>query len=186
MLDVGLSSTDRIAAFFGIAPEPAERTEPRARRASRPASPRARAKTQAEPASGVQAAIENALKAAGLMGAEARHARLNRAGSGSLSARTPLKERPYARQEPGRYRRENARQGFRILSTRTDGGAIASRPMSNNREVDFDGDAWFFTFDDARMVADIAPIRGVGLAYQGKAGSLAFGPSSSRSRPRRT
>jgi len=67
MLDVGLSSTDRIAAFFGIAPEPAERAEPRARRTSAPASPRARAKAHEEPASGVQAVIENALKAAGLM-----------------------------------------------------------------------------------------------------------------------
>ena len=67
MLDVGLSSTDRIAAFFGIAPEPAERAEPRARRASSPASPRPGPRRRAEPASGVQAVIENALKAAGLM-----------------------------------------------------------------------------------------------------------------------
>lgn len=56
MIDVGLSSTDRIAAFFGIAPAAAEK-------AGRPA----RAKASAEPASGVQAAIEKALKAAGLM-----------------------------------------------------------------------------------------------------------------------
>ena len=38
MLDVGLSSTDRIAAFFDIAPEPVERAEPRAARAPRAAS----------------------------------------------------------------------------------------------------------------------------------------------------
>ena len=65
MLDVGLSSTDRIAAFFGIAPEPAARNEALAERASRSARPRAKPRT--EPASGVQAVIENALKAAGLM-----------------------------------------------------------------------------------------------------------------------
>lgn len=65
MLDVGLSSTDRIAAFFGIAPEPAAQDE---RSTERPgASARPRAKPRAEPASGVQAVIENALKAAGLM-----------------------------------------------------------------------------------------------------------------------
>ena len=61
MLDVGLSSTDRIAAFFGIGPEVAEQAEAvsgarRARPAPRP-----------EPAQGVQATIENALRAAGLM-----------------------------------------------------------------------------------------------------------------------
>jgi poly(hydroxyalkanoate) depolymerase family esterase len=65
MLDVGLSSTDRIAAFFGIAPPPAERATPRARRSAASARPRAQARP--EPANGVQAAIQKALKAAGLM-----------------------------------------------------------------------------------------------------------------------
>jgi len=67
MLDVGLSSTDRIAAFFGIAPASAERVEPRARRAAGSTAARPRAQARPEPASGVQAVIENALKAAGLM-----------------------------------------------------------------------------------------------------------------------
>jgi poly(hydroxyalkanoate) depolymerase family esterase len=61
MLDVGLSSTDRIAAFFGIAPEVAERAGAELRRAAE----RPRAVPEAAP--GVQAAIEQALKAAGLM-----------------------------------------------------------------------------------------------------------------------
>jgi general stress protein 26 len=65
---------------------------------------------------------------------------------------------------------------FAILSTRTGGGAIAGRPMSNNREVDFDGDAWFFTCDDTRMVADIVRDPQVGLGYQGKAGALGMRP----------
>jgi poly(hydroxyalkanoate) depolymerase family esterase len=67
MLDVGLSSTDRIAAFFGIAPEPVQRAAPRAGRASSSAPPRPRAQARPEPASGVQEVIEKALKAAGLM-----------------------------------------------------------------------------------------------------------------------
>ena len=58
MLDVGLSSTDRIAAFFGVAPEPPARVEPSAPRAE-PGSP--------APANDVQDVIENALRAAGLM-----------------------------------------------------------------------------------------------------------------------
>ena len=68
MLDVGLSSTGHIAAFFGIAPLPADEAKPRAPRAE-PAepAPRRRNSARAEPASGVQATIEKALKAAGLM-----------------------------------------------------------------------------------------------------------------------
>lgn len=65
MLDVGLSSTDHIAAFFGIAPEPAAsvRTPARPAAARRRAAPRA----AAAPAQGVQTVIEDALRAAGLM-----------------------------------------------------------------------------------------------------------------------
>ena len=61
MIDVGLSSTDRIAAFFGIAPEWGDARRPR--RAAPEPGPVARA----EPANGVQATIETALRAAGLM-----------------------------------------------------------------------------------------------------------------------
>jgi general stress protein 26 len=65
---------------------------------------------------------------------------------------------------------------FCMLSTRTETGAIAARPMSNNREVDYDGDSWFFTCDDTRMVAEIAASPEVGLTFQGKAGMLGLRP----------
>ena len=65
---------------------------------------------------------------------------------------------------------------FTMLSTYTDGGAIASRPMSNNRDVDYDGDSWFFTTEDSRMVSDIAADPTVGLTFQGKAGMLGLRP----------
>ena len=65
---------------------------------------------------------------------------------------------------------------FAILSTRTEGGALAGRPMSNNRQVDFDGDAYFFTCDDTRTVADIERDPKVGLAYQSKSGMLGMRP----------
>ena len=65
---------------------------------------------------------------------------------------------------------------FAILSTRTEGGAVAGRPMSNNRDVDFDGDSWFFTCGDTRTVADIERDPRVGLGYQGKSGALGFKP----------
>ena len=45
-----------------------------------------------------------------------------------------------------------------MLSTHTEGGKIASRPMSNNRQVDYDGDSYYFTYEDALMVADIQAV----------------------------
>ena len=65
---------------------------------------------------------------------------------------------------------------FAILSTRTENGAVAGRPMSNNREVEFDGDSYFFTCDDTRTVADIRRDPHVGLAYQAKSGMLGLKP----------
>ena len=65
---------------------------------------------------------------------------------------------------------------FTMLSTRTEGGAIAGRPMSNNREVEYDGDSYFFTCDETRMVADIMRDPSVGLAYQAKSGMLGMKP----------
>ncbi|HYJ52863.1 MAG TPA: PHB depolymerase family esterase [Allosphingosinicella sp.] len=66
MLDVGLSSTDRIAAFFGIAPAAAQRPgrKPEPARRSRAKASAAAGREAANP---IQAAIESALKAAGLM-----------------------------------------------------------------------------------------------------------------------
>jgi general stress protein 26 len=65
---------------------------------------------------------------------------------------------------------------FAVLSTRTEGGAIAGRPMSNNRDVEFDGDSYFFTCDDTRTVSDIARDPNVGLTYQSKSGMLGMKP----------
>ena len=76
MLDVGLSSTARIAAFFGIAREPKAGAaagrppdlEPEPKPKPRPElAPRAPAGPGPGPASGPQAVIEKALRAAGLM-----------------------------------------------------------------------------------------------------------------------
>lgn len=65
---------------------------------------------------------------------------------------------------------------FAMLSTRTEGGAIAARPMSNNREVDYTGDSYFFTCDDTRTVADIQRDPNVGLGYQSTSGMLGMKP----------
>ena len=59
---------------------------------------------------------------------------------------------------------------FCTLATHTRGGAIGARPMSNNRNVDYDGDAFFFTYDDRLMVKDIEADPKVGITYLGSAG----------------
>ena len=57
---------------------------------------------------------------------------------------------------------------FCMLSTRTPSGGIAARPMSNNREVDYDGDSYFFACDSAHSVSEIDADPNVGLSYHGK------------------
>src|ERR1700712_5096797 len=63
-----------------------------------------------------------------------------------------------------------------MLNTHTDTGGIAARPMSNNREVEYDGDSWFFTHESALMVAEIEADPAVGLSYQGKSGFIGTRP----------
>lgn len=63
-----------------------------------------------------------------------------------------------------------------MLQTHTDGGEIAGRPMSNNRDVDYNGDSYYFTLDNTRMVGDIARDPKVALSFQGSKGLLGGGP----------
>jgi general stress protein 26 len=46
-----------------------------------------------------------------------------------------------------------------ILSTHTGNGEIANRPMSNNGDVSYDSTSYYFTYEQARAVADIQEIR---------------------------
>ncbi|MBC7833094.1 MAG: pyridoxamine 5'-phosphate oxidase family protein [Hyphomicrobium sp.] len=62
-----------------------------------------------------------------------------------------------------------------MLSTKTAGGEIASRPMSNNGDVDYDGDSYFFTWGSSRLVADIDGDDRVGLAFSVEPGLFAGG-----------
>ncbi|AUW57396.1 pyridoxamine 5'-phosphate oxidase [Sphingobium sp. SCG-1] len=65
---------------------------------------------------------------------------------------------------------------FAMLSTHAQGGAIGARPMSNNREVDYDGDSYYFTHDSTTMVQDIQRDPQVGLSFLGKSGLLGQRP----------
>jgi general stress protein 26 len=56
-----------------------------------------------------------------------------------------------------------------ILTTRMAGGQLAGRPMSNNGDVKYSGESYFFTYEDTHTVEDIERDANVGLAYQGSA-----------------
>ena len=59
---------------------------------------------------------------------------------------------------------------FTMLSTRAQNGAIAARPMSNNRDVEYDGDSYFFSDETTHTISDIERDAQVGLSLQGKGG----------------
>ena len=50
-----------------------------------------------------------------------------------------------------------------LSTTRADG--VATRPMSNNGQVEYDGDTWFFARRDSAKVGEIEAEPGVGLGY---------------------
>ncbi|HMQ35146.1 MAG TPA: pyridoxamine 5'-phosphate oxidase family protein [Chloroflexaceae bacterium] len=54
---------------------------------------------------------------------------------------------------------------FCMFTTVTADGGMYARPMSNNREVEFDGDIWFFSGADTRKVDEISREPRVHLSY---------------------
>ena len=54
---------------------------------------------------------------------------------------------------------------FCMLTTQTMDGQLRARPMSNNGEVEFDGDVWFFSAADSRKVEEIEAEPRVELSY---------------------
>lgn len=55
-----------------------------------------------------------------------------------------------------------------MLFTHSDGGTMAGRPMSNNGEVDYDGDSYYFTYETSRMVGEIERDPNVSLSFRGE------------------
>jgi general stress protein 26 len=62
-----------------------------------------------------------------------------------------------------------------ILSTHTEGGEIANRPMSNNGDVSYDGTSYYFTYEQARAVSDIQRDPKVALGFSSKGGIFSDG-----------
>lgn len=62
-----------------------------------------------------------------------------------------------------------------ILSTHTEGGEIANRPMSNNGDVEYDGTSYYFTYEQARAVSDIQRNSKVALGFASEGGIFTDG-----------
>jgi len=65
---------------------------------------------------------------------------------------------------------------FVMLQTRAEGGEIAGRPMSNNQDVEYDGDSYFFLMQDSGTFQHIENDPRVNLALQGRKGLLGTPP----------
>jgi general stress protein 26 len=59
-----------------------------------------------------------------------------------------------------------------MFSTKTADGTLATRPMSNNGDVSYDGTSYYFANGDARLVTDIETNDTVALGFAGKPGLL--------------
>jgi general stress protein 26 len=57
-----------------------------------------------------------------------------------------------------------------MFSTQSVGGQVASRPMSNNGEVEYDGTSYYFAFADSSVVKDVKRDPEVALNFQSKGG----------------
>ncbi len=54
---------------------------------------------------------------------------------------------------------------IRMLTTVDGRGDLHSRPMSNNRDVEFDGDLWFFTYGSSHKVDEVGRVPKVNASF---------------------
>lgn len=65
---------------------------------------------------------------------------------------------------------------FTMLFTRAENGAAAGRPMSNNGDVEYQGDSFFFAYEQTDMVRHIEADPRVSMSFQGSKGLLGQPP----------
>ena len=59
-----------------------------------------------------------------------------------------------------------------MLTTVDEGGGLHSRPMSNNRDVEFDGDLWFFTYGSSHKADEVGRVPQVNASFADIDGQL--------------
>lgn len=57
-----------------------------------------------------------------------------------------------------------------MLSTTSERGIVSTRPMSNNRDVKYNGESFFFSDEMTQKVRDISKNSSVSLSFMGKKG----------------
>lgn len=57
---------------------------------------------------------------------------------------------------------------FCMMITQDEKNGLHARPMSNNRQVEYNGDSWFFSYEDSNKVRQIQQVQKVSLVFQGK------------------
>ena len=55
-----------------------------------------------------------------------------------------------------------------MLTTQTGRGTLSSRPMSNNGDVEYDGNSYFFSYQDSSVVKQIDKNPQIHLGFEGK------------------
>ncbi|HEX8294242.1 MAG TPA: pyridoxamine 5'-phosphate oxidase family protein [Pyrinomonadaceae bacterium] len=59
-----------------------------------------------------------------------------------------------------------------MLTTVDERGDLHSRPMSNNRDVEFDGDLWFFTYGSSHKADEVGRVPKVNASFADTGGQL--------------
>lgn len=87
----------------------------------------------------------------------------------ALQAKDGAKPKRSAAQKKGLAKVAKLMAGIDLcmMTTRGEDGAMHARPMSNNGEVEFDGEAWFFSSQDTAKVLELERDPRVGLTYTG-------------------
>ena len=65
---------------------------------------------------------------------------------------------------------------FCMMATQGQDGGFAGRPMSNNQDVEYSGDSFFFALDSTNTVQDLQKNKNVGLSFSGAKGLLGKPP----------
>ena len=55
-----------------------------------------------------------------------------------------------------------------MMTTTAPDGAITSRPMSNNGDVEYDGNSYFFTYEQSELISELKENDKVNLGFIGK------------------
>ena len=76
-----------------------------------------------------------------------------------------------ARKELAAISKKMKELDFCMMTTVGSRGQLTSRPMSNNKDVEYDGDSWFFTYEGSKKIKHIEAAPQVELAFSDPKGA---------------